>query len=115
MTIDEAIEKHEKLKINAESTNDKRGAFYSAEEHKQLVEWLEELKNIRKWKSDVMDAFCRYDCNSVEEAIHNGYIKGIQECLGILYFYADRWDGIYQAIYELEEKWKELEDKNTYE
>ena len=44
MTIDEAIKNHKNLKIFAEGTNDKRGAFYSAEEHEQLAEWLEELK-----------------------------------------------------------------------
>lgn len=47
MTIDETIEKHKKLKISAERNNDKRGAFYSAEEHKQIAEWLEELKSYR--------------------------------------------------------------------
>ena len=47
MTIDEAIENHKKLKINAERTNDKRGAFYSDEEHEQIAEWLEELKDIK--------------------------------------------------------------------
>ena len=47
MTIDEAINKHKKLKILAEGTNDKRGAFYSYEEHEQLAEWLEELKALR--------------------------------------------------------------------
>ena len=47
MTIDEPIEKHKKLKINAERNNDKRGAFYSGEEHKQIAEWLEELKAIK--------------------------------------------------------------------
>ena len=47
LSIDEAIEKHKKLKINAERTNDKRGAFYSAEEHEQIAEWLEELKKRR--------------------------------------------------------------------
>ena len=47
MTIDEPIEKHKKLKIKAERTNDKRGAFYSGEEHKQIAEWLEELKAIK--------------------------------------------------------------------
>ena len=48
LTIDETIEKHKKLKIHAERTNDKRGAFYSAEEHKQIAEWLEELKAYRE-------------------------------------------------------------------
>ena len=47
MTIDEEIEKHKKLKISAERNNDKRGAFYSGEEHKQIAEWLEELKAIK--------------------------------------------------------------------
>ena len=51
----------------------------SAEEHEQLAEWLEELKFIRQWKSDVMDEFCKYDCNSVEEALHYGYNKAIDD------------------------------------
>ena len=50
-----------------------------AEEHEQLAEWLEELKFLRQWKSDVMDEFCKYDCNSVEEAMHNGYNKAIDD------------------------------------
>ena len=50
-----------------------------SEEHKQLAEWLEELKFIRQWKSDVMDEFCKYDCNSVEEAWHYGYNKAIDD------------------------------------
>ena len=51
----------------------------SAEEYEQLAEWLEELKFIRQWKSDVMDEFCKYDCNSVEEALHYGYNKAIDD------------------------------------
>ena len=47
MTIDEPIEKHKKLKISAKRNNDKLGAFYSGEEHKQIAEWLEELKAIK--------------------------------------------------------------------
>ena len=69
MTIDEVIKKHKKLKIRAESTNDKRGAFYSDEEHEQLSEWLEELKAIKemdlsipqhftKEQSDWIKAYC---------------------------------------------------------
>ena len=50
-----------------------------AKEHEQLAEWLEELKFIRQWKSDVMDEFCKYDCNSVEEAWHYGYNKAIDD------------------------------------
>ena len=50
-----------------------------AKEHEQLAEWLEELKFLRQWKSDVMDEFCKYDCNSVEEAMHNAYNKAIDD------------------------------------
>ena len=50
-----------------------------SEEHKQLADCLEELKFIRQWKSDVMDEFCKYDCNSVEEAWHYGYNKAIDD------------------------------------
>ncbi len=48
MTIDESIKYHKKLKNFAKERNDKRGAFYSAEEHEQLAEWLEELKAYRE-------------------------------------------------------------------
>ena len=48
LSIDEAIKNHKKLKILAEGTNDKRGAFYSEEEHEQLADWLEELKEYRE-------------------------------------------------------------------
>ena len=44
ITLDEAIEKHKIMKKESELHNDKRGVFYSAEEHEQLAEWLEELK-----------------------------------------------------------------------
>ena len=54
-----------------------------SEEHKQLSEWLEELKFIRQWKSDVMDEFCKYDCNSVEEAWHYGYNKAIDDFVNV--------------------------------
>ena len=50
-----------------------------AKEHEQLAEWMEELKFLRQWKSDVMDEFCKYDCNSVEEARNNGYNKAIDD------------------------------------
>lgn len=55
-----------------------------AEEHEQLAEWWEELKFLRQWKSDVMDEFCKYDCNSVEEVRRNGYNKAIDDFKKIL-------------------------------
>ena len=47
------------------------------EEHNQLAEWLEELKFLKQWKSDVMDNFCKYDCNSIEEVYKSGYKKAL--------------------------------------
>ena len=38
---------------------------------------LEELKFIRQWKSDIMDEFCKYDCNSLEEVYKSGYEKAL--------------------------------------
>ena len=61
MSIDEAIEQARE------------------KEHEQIADWLEELKFLKQWKSDVMDEFCKFDCNSVEEARHNGYNKAIDD------------------------------------
>ena len=47
--------------------------------HERLAEWLEELKFIRQWKSDVMDDFCRYDVSSFEELVANARNKAIDD------------------------------------
>ena len=91
MTIDEVIS-HVKEVAAIQRSNEKlnrtlgsaspyinEACLKRAEYHKQLAEWLEELKFLRQWKSDVMDEFCKYDCNSVEEAMHNGYNKAIDD------------------------------------
>ena len=83
MTIDEAIA-HEKIdsepcSILCTHTTNRNDCIECRAYHKQLAEWLEELKFIRQWKSDVMDEFCKYDCNSVEEAWHYGYNKAIDD------------------------------------
>ena len=75
MTIDEAIEQ---FKYDAECNRADLDLSY-AEDNEQVAEWLEELKFIRQWKSDVMDEFCKYDCNSVEEAWRYGYNKAIDD------------------------------------
>ena len=67
-SIDEAIEKHKKLKISAEMNNDKRGAFYSGEEHKQIADWLEELKAIKS------DGF-------TDDLLNMGFTKGYNKAL----------------------------------
>lgn len=50
-----------------------------AEEHDQLADWLEELKFLRQWKSDIMDSFCKYDVNSFEELVTNARNKAIDD------------------------------------
>ena len=89
------------------------------QESLQLTEWLEELKFLRQWKSDVMDEFCKYDCNSVEEAMHNGYNKAIDDFVEKLIRYVDcghlcsltevRWSdlSIVEMVKKLAEQLKE--------
>lgn len=50
-----------------------------AEEHDKLAEWLEELKFLKQWKSDIMDDFCKYDVSSFEELITNARNKAIDD------------------------------------
>ena len=50
-----------------------------AEYHKKIAEWLEELKFLRQWKSDIMDNFCKYDVSSFEELIANARNKAIND------------------------------------
>ena len=70
MMIDEPIEKHKKLKISAERNNDKRGAFYSGEEHKQIAEWLEDYKRIKM-------------LIPIEQALKNEYNKAIDDFVNV--------------------------------
>lgn len=50
-----------------------------ATQHEQLAEWLEELKFLRQWKSDIMDEFCKYDVSSFEELVANTRNKAIDD------------------------------------
>ena len=50
-----------------------------ATQHEQLAEWLEELKFIRQWKSDIMDEFCKHDVSSFEELVTNARNKAIDD------------------------------------
>ena len=87
MTLDEAIlharevaERNRKQYKNCPS--DRTDIRYQtceecAEEHEQLAEWLEDYKHIKQWKSDIMDEFCKYDCNSIEEVYKSGYKKAL--------------------------------------
>ena len=55
-----------------------------AEEHEQLAEWLEELKFLKQWKSDIMDGFCKYDVSSFEELVTNARNKAIDDYMNKL-------------------------------
>ena len=73
MTLDEAIEQ---FKYDAECNRADLDLSY-AEDNEQVAEWLEELKFLKQWKSDIMDEFCKYDCNSLEEVYKRGYGKAL--------------------------------------
>ena len=73
MTIDEAIRKHKILKALAENRNDKRGAFYNSEEHKQLAEWLEELKALKNGLN--------IKCDNLNEALEKGKKIGYKKAV----------------------------------
>ena len=81
MTIDEAIAEFKERAEDSKKISELGMKSYipKAKEDEQIAEWLEELKFLRQWKSDVMDEFCKYDCNSVEEAWHYWYNKAIEE------------------------------------
>ena len=89
MTLDEAIAHEKELakEIYIEAmlchANPDDGKLDSCIEsgryNERLAEWLEELKFIRQWKSDVMDDFCKYDVSSFEELITNARNKAIDD------------------------------------
>lgn len=81
MTIDEVIEEL------------KNGAYFTNREKEQIAEWLEELKEYKQKPEGWM----------WDEAEQKGYNKAIDECLRITTFYKDEWDGIYNAIEEIEQ------------
>ena len=81
MTIDEAIEKF-KFIANSDTPCPRYCMLpcdKCVDESKQLAEWLEELKFLRQWKSDIMDSFCKYDVNSFEELVANTRNKAIDD------------------------------------
>lgn len=75
MTIDEVIGYEKKCSERSDTF-----VGYTTEEHKQIAEWLEELKFIRQWKADIMEGFCKYDASSFEEIVYNARKKVIDDC-----------------------------------
>ena len=89
MTLDDAIE-HEKelakeiyieaMLCHANPDDGKLdGCIERGRYHERLAEWLEELKFIRQWKSDIMDEFCKHDVSSFEELVTNTRNKAIDD------------------------------------
>ena len=118
MTIDEAIA-HEIEVAAIQRNNDKlnktlgkSSPYYNtdcikcAEEHDQIAEWLEELKFLKQWKSDIMDSFCKYDVSSFEELITNARNKAIDDFLNKLYKIGEHRDFDWEDMYELAEQLK---------
>ena len=103
MTIDEAIEKENKIAKENQKIVDTQIVFDNvsiselycddteviekhlsnykkcAEYHEQIAEWLEDYKHIKQWKSDIMDSFCKYDVSSFEELVANVGNKAIDD------------------------------------
>ena len=116
LTIDESIaharevaERNRKQYKNCPA--DRRGienqtCEQCAEEHEQLAEWLEELKFLKQWKSDIMDSFCKYDVSSFEELIANARNKAIDDFLKKLYKIGEHRDFDWEDMYELAEQLK---------
>ena len=73
MKIDEAIEKHKIMKKASELHNDKMGVLYSAEEHEQLADWLEELKALRNG--------LKIKCDSLNDALEKGKKVGYKKAI----------------------------------
>ena len=48
-------------------------------ELEQIAEWLEELKFIRRWKSYIVEDFCKYDASSIDEIVRNARNKAIND------------------------------------
>ena len=56
------------------------------------------------------------EASKIEQNAYNaGYKEAFEETLATIKYYADIWDGIYQAIDTLEERWREKQNENKYE
>ena len=85
MTLDEAIEyekeslQHCKRMLEEiyEDNLENKILKFEVKQHEHLAELLEDYKHVKQWKSDVMDSFCKYDCNSIEEVYKSGYKKAL--------------------------------------
>ena len=80
MTIDEAIAKHKAIQQSSELHKDKRGVFYNAQEHEQLVKWLEELKYYKNDYGDIVSKIAIFEADKLK--IYNcGYMLGYNKAI----------------------------------
>ena len=114
MTIDEAIE-FSRYKAS-QQYSELYDYEYDAEEHEQLAEWLEELKELRKFKNDFTDLGKLYSEIRLEErnkAIDDFILKAEEERDNIYNWDEDEYEnGMrtgYQYSIEIAEQLKDGE------
>ena len=71
MNIDDAVKHIEEQKEIFSGTH---GEFLD-----NVLEWLDELKFLRRWKSGVVEDFCKYDASSIDEIARNARKKAIND------------------------------------
>lgn len=100
MTIDEAVKYIEEQK---EIFGGIHGEFLD-----NVLEWLEELEFIRRWKLSVVEDFCKYDASNIDEIAHNARSKAIDDFFDELQSYEeDDWLKLkMSSIYEIAEQIK---------
>ena len=111
--IPEAFEKHfnhdrfkeslERIMADIEYQSDIGVSLMSGNYEFETVEMLEKALNNGKVIKDV-----ELEEQPTEESGYNaGYKDAFEETLATIKYYAHIWDGIYQCIDELEERWTE--------
>ena len=82
MTIDEAIA-HAR-EVSSRKFDDRVHCIKCAEEHEQLAEWLEELKALRKEKSDFLILAKDIAEGNYEMGMEIGYKKAIDDAKSVI-------------------------------
>ena len=96
MTLNEAIS--HAIKVSSRKFDDRVHCIRCSEFHKQIAEWLEELKALRNG--------LKIKCDSLNDALEKGkkvgYNKALDECLAVLYKNAGKIISIrfYEQIFD---------------
>lgn len=82
MTIDELKEHCEKyIDPNNKIIFDKSSRTY--QEHKLILDIIEELKAIKKWKSEIISEFAKYDATCTDEIYQQGRADAIEDVMNL--------------------------------